>query len=214
VDEVLEHLSVSPSQGLSSDQVARKLKDVGRNVLTSPPSRWFRKTISYLFGGFGSILFVASILVFIAWKPLGSPPAVANLALAIVLAIVWIIQAAFAFYQGRFCLGKFSNPTKHSLDWSSSRVMSSIKNLMPDNCIVLRDGTRKEVVATELVPGDLLYIRLGDKLPADVRYVEASPDAKFDRSILTGEAEPLRGVVDSAEKNYASPNLSYKTAQY
>jgi sodium/potassium-transporting ATPase subunit alpha len=65
--------------------------------------------------------------------------------------------------------------------------MSSIKNLMPDNCPVLRDGTRKEVVATELVPGDLPYIRLGDKLPADVRYVEASPDVKFDRSILTGE---------------------------
>jgi sodium/potassium-transporting ATPase subunit alpha len=91
-------------------------------------------------------------------------------------------------------------------DWSSSRVMSSIKNLMPDNCLVLRDGTRKEVVATELVPGDLLYIRLGDKLPANVRYVEASPDVKFDRSILTGEVEPLRGVVDSSEKNYASTN--------
>lgn len=54
----------------------------------------------YLFGGFGSILFIASILVFIAWKPLGQPPQVANLALAIVLAIVWVIQAAFSFYQG------------------------------------------------------------------------------------------------------------------
>ncbi|KIW02333.1 hypothetical protein, variant [Verruconis gallopava] len=80
--------------------------------------------------------------------------------------------------------------------------MSSIKNLMPDNCVVLRDGSRREVPAAELVPGDLLFIRLGDKLPADVRFIEASPDAKFDRSILTGEAEPLRGVVDSAEKNY------------
>ena len=53
------------------------------------------------FGQFGSILFIASILVFIAWKPLGEPaPAPANLGLAIVLAIVWVIQAAFAFYQG------------------------------------------------------------------------------------------------------------------
>jgi sodium/potassium-transporting ATPase subunit alpha len=94
-------LSTSSNQGLSQDQVSRKLKEYGRNVLTPPQSRWFVKTISYLFGGFGSILFVASILVFIAWKPLGDPPAIANLALAIVLAIVWAVQAAFAFYQGR-----------------------------------------------------------------------------------------------------------------
>jgi sodium/potassium-transporting ATPase subunit alpha len=59
----------------------------------------------------------------------------------------------------------------------------------------------------DLVPGDLIYIRLGDKLPADVRYIEASPDAKFDRSILTGEVDPLRGVVDSAEKNYVGRSL-------
>lgn len=75
---------------------------------------------------------------------------------------------------------------------------------MPDSCIVLRDGARQEIIATELVPGDVLFIQLGDKLPADVRYVEVSPDAKFDRSILTGEVEPQRAVVDSGEKNYAS----------
>ena len=61
--------------------------------------------MSYLFGGFGAILFVAAILVFIAWKPLGeSAPAVANLALAIVLVIVWIAQASFNFWQGMFQL--------------------------------------------------------------------------------------------------------------
>ena len=101
VDDVLERLSVSPSQGLSTEQVARKTKELGRNVLTPPPSRWVRQTFLYFFGQFGSILFVASILVFIAWKPLGEPaPAPANLGLAIVLAAIWVIQAAFAFYQG------------------------------------------------------------------------------------------------------------------
>lgn len=98
----MRRLSTSVKQGLSTEQVARKLKEHGRNVLTPPPSRWFRKTVGYLFGGFGSILLTASILVFVAWKPLGSPPTVANLALAIVLAFVWVIQAGFAFYQGKF----------------------------------------------------------------------------------------------------------------
>jgi sodium/potassium-transporting ATPase subunit alpha len=94
---------VSTAQGLSSDQVARKTKEFGRNVLSPPPSQWFRQIFVYLFGQFGSILFVASILVFIAWKPLGEPaPAPANLGLAIVLAVIWVIQAGFAFYQGMF----------------------------------------------------------------------------------------------------------------
>lgn len=96
--------------------------------------------------------------------------------------------------------------TNTDADWSSSRVMSSITGMMPDNSLVLRSGAQKELVATEIVPGDILYIRLGDKLPADVRFFEVSPDAKFDRTILTGETVPLRGMVDSIEKNYMETN--------
>jgi sodium/potassium-transporting ATPase subunit alpha len=54
----------------------------------------------YFFGGFGSVLFIAAILVFVSWKPLGQPPLLANLALGIVLVVVWLIQAAFSFFQG------------------------------------------------------------------------------------------------------------------
>ena len=99
VEEVYRRLSTN-TDGLSREQVATRLKEYGSNVLSPPRSRWFIKTLQYLFGGFGSILFIASILVFIAWKPLGQPPALANLALAIVLAIVWVIQAFFSFFQG------------------------------------------------------------------------------------------------------------------
>jgi sodium/potassium-transporting ATPase subunit alpha len=95
---------------------------------------------------------------------------VANLALAIVLLAVFFIQAAFNAWQ----------------DWSSSRVMASITNMLPDNCVVLRDGAQVSVVALDIVPGDVLFIKAGNKLPADVRFVEVSSDAKFDRSILTG----------------------------
>jgi sodium/potassium-transporting ATPase subunit alpha len=107
----------------------------------------------------------------VSWKPLGEPPAVANLALAIVLLAVFFIQAAFNAWQ----------------DWSSSRVMASIVTMLPDNCLLLRDGAQITVVASEIVPGDVLYIKAGNKLPADVRFVDISSDAKFDRSILTGE---------------------------
>lgn len=94
IDDLFRRFSSSRSSGLTSGEAANQLKTVGRNLPTPPPSRWFKQTMGYLFGGFGPILFIAAILVFIAWKPLGEPnPAVANLALAIVLVAVWLIQA-------------------------------------------------------------------------------------------------------------------------
>lgn len=171
-DEVLKRLSTSTSQGLSKEQANRRLSQYGKNASSHPPSHLFRTLFGYFFRGFGSILLVGAILVFVSWKPLGNPPAQANLALAIVLLAVFFIQAAFNGWQ----------------DWSSSRVMASITTMLPDNCLLLRDGARVTVVASEIVPGDVLYIKAGNKLPADVRFVEISSDAKFDRSILTGNA--------------------------
>ncbi|GIZ44915.1 hypothetical protein CKM354_000809900 [Cercospora kikuchii] len=186
-DELLRRLDTSRGAGLSSPDAAQKLKTVGRNVPSAPPSQWLRKTLGYLFGGFGAILFVAAILVFIAWRPLGEPnPAIANLALAIVLVIVWLAQAAFSFWQ----------------DFSSSRVMASITQMLPEDCIILRDGQQVRVDGRDVVPGDILKITIGNKLPADVRFLEVSSDARFDRSILTGETVPLLASVDSTDDNY------------
>ncbi|QSZ29159.1 hypothetical protein DSL72_003670 [Monilinia vaccinii-corymbosi] len=185
-DEILKRLSTSTSQGLSKEQVTRRLTQYGKNIPSQPPNHLFQTILGYFFKGFGSILLVGAILVFVSWKPLGDPPAQANLALAIVLLAVFFIQAAFNAWQ----------------DWSSSKVMASITTMLPDNCLLLRDGARVTVVATEIVPGDVLYIKAGNKLPADVRFIEMSSDAKFDRSILTGESLPLAGMVDNTDQNY------------
>lgn len=168
--ELYTRLSSSPAQGLSSEQAKRRLTEYGKNTPSPPPTHLFQQIFGYFFKGFGSILLVGAVLVFISWKPLGEPPAQANLALAIVLVAVFIIQAAFNAWQ----------------DWSSSRVMASITTMLPDSCILLRDGAQVTVTASDIVPGDVLFIKSGNKLPADVRFVEISSDAKFDRSILTG----------------------------
>ncbi|KAF2197868.1 calcium ATPase [Delitschia confertaspora ATCC 74209] len=185
-EELCRRLTVSREQGLSEDQIKRRVEQYGKNQPTPPPSGLFQKVIGYFFGGFGSILLVASILVFVAWKPLGDPPATANLALAIVLLAVFFIQATFNAWQ----------------DWSSSQVMASITTMLPDGCTVIRNGSQASVLATELVPGDIILIKQGNKLPADVRLVEVSSDAMFDRSILTGESEPTAAAVDSTDDNY------------
>ncbi|PGH12962.1 hypothetical protein AJ79_03935 [Helicocarpus griseus UAMH5409] len=186
VDDLYQRLSTSPTQGLSVEQVARRTAEYGKNKPTAPPSGMFRKIMGYIFGGFGPLLFVGCILVFIAWKPLGDPPAIANLALAIVLAGVFGTQAGFNAWQ----------------DWSSSRVMASITTMLPDECMIVRDNKQEWMTATELVPGDVIKIKQGNKLPSDVRFIEVSSDAKFDRSILTGESEPVQGTVESTDKNY------------
>ncbi|KAF1841808.1 calcium ATPase [Cucurbitaria berberidis CBS 394.84] len=190
VHELCRRLSIDTDQGLSADQIQRRIGEYGRNKITPPPSGLFGKITGYFLGGFGSILLVAGILVFIAWKPLGKPPAVANLALACVLIAVWIIQAAFNAWQ----------------DWSTSRVMASIGTMLPDECIVIRNGSQASISALDLVPGDIIVIKQGNKLPADVRFVEVSSDAMFDRAILTGESEPVIATIEATEDNYLETN--------
>ncbi|KAI4637641.1 hypothetical protein J4E83_000458 [Alternaria metachromatica] len=190
VHELCRRLSVDIDQGLSDDQAQRRISEHGQNKMTPPPSGLLKKIIGYFFGGFGSILVVAGILVFVAWKPLGKPPAVANLALACVLIAVWLIQAAFNAWQ----------------DWSTSRVMASIGTMLPDQCIVVRNGSHVSISALDLVPGDIIVIKQGNKLPADVRFVDISSDSMFDRAILTGESEPVAATIEATEDNYLETN--------
>ena len=106
-------------------------------------------------------------------KPLGGPdPPAANLALAVVLLVVILIQAISNTWQ----------------DFSISRVMASLKALLPSDVLVLREGFRTRVPAKNLVPGDLVTISMGDRIPADLRPIDVSADLQFDRGVLAGEA--------------------------
>ena len=169
-DELFRRLSTEPSRGLSNEQIKRRFAEYGKNVPSPPPTHHFKTIFGYFFRGFGSILLVGSVLVFVCWKPLGQPPTTANLALAIVLLAVFMIQASFNAWQ----------------DWSSSKVMASIITMLPENSLLMREGVQVSTVASEIVPGDILFLKAGNKLPADVRFADVSSDAKFDRSILTG----------------------------
>lgn len=186
-EEALRRLGVSPVTGLDTTQAQRRLKTGGKNVISPPKNNYFRKVLEWVLGGFGSLLLVASIVCFIAWKPLGKPkPEVSNLALAVVLLLVLVIQAFFNAWQ----------------DFSTSRVMSSIKGMLPSDVMALRNAVQEKIPASELVTGDLVYISMGEKVPADLRLIEVSMDLQFDRSILTGESEAVSGRVDMTEENF------------
>jgi sodium/potassium-transporting ATPase subunit alpha len=145
-----------------------------------------KKILLYVFGGFCSVLWVGVIIFFLCWRPLSNPPSVTNLALAILVLIVIFLQASFSAFQ----------------DWSTQRVMNSILELLPAEALVLRDGQFVRILATELVCGDIVQISIGDKVPADLRLLSYSGDIRFDKSILTGEADEIEGTVDSTDENF------------
>ncbi|KAL1888732.1 hypothetical protein Sste5346_009357 [Sporothrix stenoceras] len=194
--ELEKRLDTSIIGGLPTGTAKDRLRSHGANAISPLPNPWFGKVVGYFFKGFGSILAVGGILVFLSWKPLGEPaPAVANLALGIVLIAVFLIQAAFNGWQ----------------DWSSSRVMQSITAMLPASCHVLREnGTQTEIAASELVPGDVLLLTAGDRIPADVRYVRVSHDMTVDRAVLTGESKPIKASAtegaDENSNNYLETN--------
>lgn len=80
--------------------------------------------------------------------------------------------------------------------------MASITGMIPAESLVLRDGQQKSIPASDLVVGDIIYVNLGNKCPADFRIIQCSGDLKFDRSVLTGESEPIAGTTETTDPNF------------
>ncbi|SPQ24185.1 c562cfe2-5e35-4d7c-87f6-6d249c5e9fbc [Thermothielavioides terrestris] len=185
-DQICQQLHVSPDQGLSDEAAARRLERDGRNTLPKPKTNYAKKLFWYVFGGFCSVLWIGVIIFFICWRPLSDPPSPTMLALAILVIIVIVLQAGFSAFQ----------------DWSTVRTMSSIMDLLPSETMVLRDGKKKRISAAELVSGDIVFLEIGNKVPADMRLLSHSGDIRFDRSILTGESDEIEGAVDCTDPNF------------
>lgn len=185
VTQICQQLNVARDQGLSEEAAARRLQRDGRNTLPKTKTNYWKKIVSYVFGGFCSVLWVGVIIFFICWKPLSKPPSPTNLALAILVLIVILLQAGFSAFQ----------------DWSTQRTMKSITDLLPSETLVLRDGLLRKLPATELVSGDIVHLQIGNKVPADLRLLSHSGDIRFDRAVLTGESDEVEGTVDATDPN-------------
>lgn len=82
--------------------------------------------------------------------------------------------------------------------------------MIPANCNVIRHGQSRNASATELVPGDVVFVKMGDKIPADLFIFSASHDLKVDNSSLTGESDPQLRTVSNNQKNpLEATNISF-----
>lgn len=88
--------------------------------------------------------------------------------------------------------------------------MSSIMDMIPADCIVVRDGVQMKIPASQLVVGDRVILSLGNKVPADLRLLQASNDTRFDRAVLTGESEAIEASTTSTDDNFLeSKNIAF-----
>ncbi|KAF9184051.1 hypothetical protein BGZ51_003587 [Haplosporangium sp. Z 767] len=185
----------SNDQGLQQVEAQRRLQANGPNTLDTRRPSYLKKILGYLFGGFCSVLWVGVITFLVCWQPpLSNPPNPTNLALALLVVFVIFLQASFSAFQ----------------DFSTARVMSSIIDMIPADCIVLRDGQLIKIPATTLVVGDRVHLSLGNKVPADLRLVQASNDTRFDRAVLTGESDAIEATTLSTDDNFLeSKNIAF-----
>ncbi|CEJ91884.1 Putative Sodium/potassium-transporting ATPase subunit alpha-2 [[Torrubiella] hemipterigena] len=186
VEQICQQQNVSKDEGLSVSGASARIARDGPNTLPKPKTNYWKKILSYVFGGFCSVLWVGVIIFFICWRPLSDPPSPTNLALAILVIIVIALQAGFSAFQ----------------DWSTQRTMKSITDLLPAEALVLRDGQLVKMSATELVAGDIVHLTIGNKVPADLRLLSHSGDIRFDRAVLTGESDEIEGAVDMTDANF------------
>uniref|UniRef100_A0A3Q3CVA7 Sodium/potassium-transporting ATPase subunit alpha n=1 Tax=Haplochromis burtoni TaxID=8153 RepID=A0A3Q3CVA7_HAPBU len=174
--------------GLTNAKAAEFLLRDGPNALTPPPTtpEWV-KFCRQLFGGFSILLWTGAILCFLAYAIQAATedePAGDNLYLGIVLTAVVVITGCFSYFQ----------------EAKSSKIMESFKNMVPQQALVIREGEKVQINAEEVVAGDLIEVKGGDRIPADIR-VTSAHGCKVDNSSLTGESEPQSRSPDCTHDN-------------
>ncbi|OPZ05089.1 MAG: putative cation-transporting ATPase F [Alphaproteobacteria bacterium ADurb.BinA305] len=180
-DEVLAALDSSPT-GLSADEAARRLAEIGPNRLPEPPRDGVVKRFFKHFN---------DVLIYVL---LGAAAITASLGhwidTGVILGVV-VINAIIGFIQ----------------EGKAEEALAGIRKMLSLRAEACRDGHWSAVDADGLVPGDIVRLRSGDRVPADVRLIEAT-NLRIEESALTGESVP-------ADKNtLAQTPLTRQMAQF
>lgn len=151
----------SSARGLSETEVAERLREYGPNSLVIRGEPLWKKLIEPFADIFMLVLFVAAGMSLIHNEYVD----------AIIIGAIVLINAAI-YYVQRF---------------STERILRALQKKNTDTVDVMRDGTVVQLEATQIVPGDVIVLDEGQRIPADCRLVEVS-SLRIDESQLTGES--------------------------
>ncbi len=167
--EVQEALSAGPS-GLATGEAEARRARYGPNALPSlPPRPWWRVLLAQFLSPLIGILLIAGIVTAIQRHGVD----------AVAILLVLVLNATLGFWQER----------------KAERDVRALRSLATTTARVRRDGAVRTVPAEELVPGDAVLLESGDRVPADLRLIEATR-LRTDESMLTGES--LASTKDTA----------------
>lgn len=186
LQELFDELDTSPN-GLTIEEAARRLKTYGFNMLVEKKqASILYKFLTHFKDLFGILLLIASLLAAVGGMP--------ELSIAI-LAVV-LLNVFFSLVQ----------------ESRAEKAMQTLKNWMPEYAKVVRSGELTKILVKEIVPGDIIVLEEGDRVPADARLIEAF-DLWTNNVPLTGESEPQPRSIKpgkTIDKAYLdSPNLVF-----
>lgn len=171
--EVLEALQVDPNRGLSTEQADTRREQFGPNrIETSGRSGTWEILLNQLKSVVIIILMAAGVLAAV----MGEIPEL----IAVILVV--LVNTSLGFFT----------------ELKAVRTMDALRELGQSHARVLRDGTERDINATEVVPGDILILDIGDFLPADAR-VLSTERLSIDEASLTGESVPVSKAPDALD---------------
>jgi Ca2+-transporting ATPase len=174
-ERVLEELGSDPNRGLAAEEVELRLQKFGANELRK------EEKVSPL------ALFINQFknwLIIILMAAIGLSVMVGEVLDAILIAVIVLLSALLGFFQ----------------EYKAEKALEALKKMLSPTITVLRDGEEKDIPSQNLVPGDILLLEAGDKIPADARVVEVR-SLECDEAALTGESIPVRKETASLRDN-------------
>ncbi|MHA2475321.1 MAG: HAD-IC family P-type ATPase, partial [Promethearchaeota archaeon] len=164
LDKLLNSFNSNPDHGLTSSDLEKKYQEFGYNELPKIKKSIWKIYLAPIFNFLIIILLVTGVIVVI----LGSPGE------TVITFTVVVINSTTVIVQ----------------QFRAQKALESLKQISALKANVLRDGEQREIPNRELVPGDIVILGQGDKIPADGRIIE-QVNLTIDEAPLTGESEPI-----------------------
>ncbi|MBI5188753.1 MAG: cation-transporting P-type ATPase [Nitrospirae bacterium] len=189
-EDVLKQLIVS-EQGLTEKEAEKRLAEFGPNEIKEVKKKpLIIKFIKQFTHFLAILLWIATFFCFLS-EYLHPGEGMLTLGLAIVAVI--FINAIFTFIQ----------------EYKAEKALDALKKILPFYVRVLRNGKERNLHARDIVPGDIIFLSEGDKVPADARLIETS-GLMVNNASLTGESEPIPRVPDKFDGELIeSPNVAF-----
>ena len=172
MNTLLARLKSDANKGISETEARTRNQQQGDNKLSEKKKApWWVKLILEMVNPFALMLWVGAFLCILAYVL--DPTDKSNIYLGFILIFVVVLTGVITYQQSA----------------KSEALMESFKDFLPSATSVIRDGVKTSVPPEKLVCGDVVEVRSGDKVPADIRIL-MSREMKVDNSCLTGESDP------------------------